>query len=332
MSLKITFINVGYGEAILLEYENSLSPKNTFTMLVDGGSGQPAEYAGRPGRITALEYLHKRGIQKLDIVLNTHIHEDHTCGLESVIREIPTDHFWYGVLPQCDWRVLPPSLAVTPASGRFLEALNAARRIHTYFRNQNVSLRKIRRSIMPIQLCEEVFVDVLGPSVNSSNSFFSRMNRLYQGEFDEKARQLLAQLDGETNNVSIILRIRYQNRSVLLVGDTNREGYTELLLCPELLKADVFKLGHHGQQDSITSEILKKIDPCAAVICASDDLRYNSTNIEILQMLTEYGLERKEKLWILSTDQANVPPYLSNSAPHEAVVFIIDESGELHWY
>lgn len=332
MSLKITFINVGYGEAILLEYEKLSCPEDTFTMLIDGGSNEPEEYDGQPGRITALEYLRKAGIVKLDIVLNTHIHEDHTCGLESIIKENPVDNFWYAALPWCERQILPSFLAATPANGRFLEALNAARRMHIYFRDKNVPLKEIRQSFQPIQLCEDVFIDILGPSADRGSSFVFWLNRLYQEQSFEKAQQLLAELDVQMNNVSTMVRIRYQNRSILLVGDTNREGYTELLTRPELLKADVFKLGHHGQQDSITPAILKVVDPCAAVICASNDFRYNSTSSATLQMLTEHGKRRSEPLSIVPTDQTNILPYLTDVPPHDAVIFTISETGELHWH
>lgn len=332
MSLKITFINVGYGDAILFEYEDPFCYENAFTMLIDGGSNEAGEYAGQSGRITALEYLHKVGIKKLDIVINTHIHEDHTCGLEPIIKEIPVHNFWYAMLPQCQWQILPSSLAATPANKRFLEALNAARRIHIFLRDKNVLLKEIRQSVWPIQLCKDVFIDILGPTADAGNSFISHMHRLYQEKSVEKAQQLLAKLDAQINNVSIILRIRYRNRSILSVGDANREGYTALLAHPELLKSDVFKLGHHGQQDSVTPAILKAVEPDVAVICASNDLRYNSTSAEILQMLTMHGIQREKTLSILSTDQTNVLPYLTNSRPHDAVILIISETGDLRWH
>ena len=42
--MKLTFVNVGYGEAILLEWEES---GHTFTALIDGGSSEEREYQAR---------------------------------------------------------------------------------------------------------------------------------------------------------------------------------------------------------------------------------------------------------------------------------------------
>ena len=36
--LTVTFVNVGYGEAILLECPDSSKPDGVFTALIDGGS------------------------------------------------------------------------------------------------------------------------------------------------------------------------------------------------------------------------------------------------------------------------------------------------------
>ena len=51
-TMKLTFVNVGYGEAILLECPDPAFPGGCFTMLIDGGGADPAEFAGNTsGRI-----------------------------------------------------------------------------------------------------------------------------------------------------------------------------------------------------------------------------------------------------------------------------------------
>lgn len=80
--LTVTFVNVGYGEAILLESPDPSKPDGVFTALIDGGSAEDSEFADRSsGRVRIEEYLKKRGIRRLDLAVSTHIHEDHLCGL-----------------------------------------------------------------------------------------------------------------------------------------------------------------------------------------------------------------------------------------------------------
>ena len=58
--LKLTFVNVGYGEAALLECPDPAFPGGTFVMVIDGGSAEDSEFADRSsGRVRIEEYLEK---------------------------------------------------------------------------------------------------------------------------------------------------------------------------------------------------------------------------------------------------------------------------------
>ena len=81
--MKATFVNVGYGDCILLQNENG------YTALIDGGSDLESEFAGDPYRIRASDYLKEQHISHLDAVFISHIHEDHVCGLEKVLNCSP---------------------------------------------------------------------------------------------------------------------------------------------------------------------------------------------------------------------------------------------------
>lgn len=56
------------------------------------------------------------------------------------------------------------------------------------------------------------------------------------------------------------------------------------------IKADVFKVGHHGQANSLTPEILQAVSPQYAVICASSDRRYESAAPSVLEQLYKSGI------------------------------------------
>ncbi|MBI5700109.1 DNA internalization-related competence protein ComEC/Rec2 [Candidatus Saganbacteria bacterium] len=78
--LTISVIDVGQGDSILVE-----SPSGK-TMLIDGG---PKYKRGDAGRRFVLPFLHKKGINKLDLVVLTHPHDDHVGGLPSVLKDLP---------------------------------------------------------------------------------------------------------------------------------------------------------------------------------------------------------------------------------------------------
>lgn len=89
------------------------------------------------------------------------------------------------------------------------------------------------------------------------------------------------------NNYSLILLLEYRGTRILLPGDTNYMGYGGL--DPASLRADLFKVGHHGQRDGISAEQIQAIAPRAVVCCASSDRRYNSADPAILQMMADSG-------------------------------------------
>ena len=42
--MKLTFVNTGYGEAVLLELQDASRPGGVFTALIDGGGADPQEF------------------------------------------------------------------------------------------------------------------------------------------------------------------------------------------------------------------------------------------------------------------------------------------------
>ncbi len=77
--LKITFLDVGQGDSILIEF-----PKKG-TILIDGGSGGEDERFDM-GESVIVPYLLNNGIRKLDGVIVTHFHEDHLGGIIYVLK------------------------------------------------------------------------------------------------------------------------------------------------------------------------------------------------------------------------------------------------------
>ena len=120
------------------------------------------------------------------------------------------------------------------------------------------------------------------------------------------------------NNQSLILRVEWSGVSILLPGDTNREGYEDL--SEDSVRANIFKLGHHGQKDSISDELLEKISPEIAVCCASSDQKYHSADEKVMIQLEKSGVK------IFFSD---CPPVMGKQVPpHQALVFRIEE-GEI---
>ncbi len=83
--LRITFLDVGQGDSILVEFPGRRK------MLVDGG-GIPGDGFDIGERIVS-PFLWRKGIKTLDHVVLTHAHPDHLEGLKAVVRNFKVKEF-----------------------------------------------------------------------------------------------------------------------------------------------------------------------------------------------------------------------------------------------
>ncbi len=91
---------------------------------------------------------------------------------------------------------------------------------------------------------------------------------------------------GPANDNSIVLRISYGERSVLLVGDA--EAHEEQLLLRDhasQLHADLLKVGHHGSRTSTTPPFLAAVRPSVATISCGVRNRFGHPRPETLAKL-----------------------------------------------
>jgi competence protein ComEC len=92
--------------------------------------------------------------------------------------------------------------------------------------------------------------------------------------------------EGDINNASVVMELRYARFSALLTGDA--EAPVEVLLAERRLLApvDVLKVGHHGSKSSTTEALLDAIAPMAALISVGTDNDYGHPNPMTLRRLT----------------------------------------------
>jgi competence protein ComEC len=86
--LKVTLIDVGQGESILVEFPGRR------VMLIDGGG-----LAGTPfdvGERVVSPVLWRKGIRRIDTLVLTHAHPDHLGGLIAVARNFRIGELWEG--------------------------------------------------------------------------------------------------------------------------------------------------------------------------------------------------------------------------------------------
>lgn len=249
----IDFINVGYGDAVLLRETDG-----GFTALIDCGAPGP-EWPDT-GRIGAVEFLERQRIRRLDVLVLTHLHQDH-CGVASQIAEkFDVRELWTNYLPpEAYWGTAvrgaglfgPVSQKLVDAMGSYLQAL-------ARLRCRGTTIRQLRE---PGETCwtEKMKVRFFPGEEQAGDLQRQIWLELLTGEASEER---LLELDRILNQTSLRLRLEYGECAVELPGDLNAENFANQQ--PE--KCTILKLPHHGHKDSMTEELLDRLMPDGMVV------------------------------------------------------------------
>ncbi len=95
------------------------------------------------------------------------------------------------------------------------------------------------------------------------------------------------------NNASLVVRVRYGQRTFLLTGDIEKETEARLVQEEPDLRADVLKVAHHGSRTSSTHDFLARIKPQHAIISAADPSPFGHPHPEVVERLRHTGA----RLW-----------------------------------
>lgn len=76
--LEVHFLDVGQGDSILIQ-----TPGRKENILIDGGP--------REAGPAVVKYLKEHGVEKINLLIATHPHEDHIGGLVEVLKDFPVE-------------------------------------------------------------------------------------------------------------------------------------------------------------------------------------------------------------------------------------------------
>lgn len=91
------------------------------------------------------------------------------------------------------------------------------------------------------------------------------------------------------NNYSIVAKLTYKSNSFLFAGDAEKLSEDEMLLRKYDLKADVFKVGHHGSTSSTSPAFALAVSPEYSIVSVGKDNTYNHPDNIIINRLKMYG-------------------------------------------
>ena len=304
--LLADFINVGYGDAILLRERET-----PFTMLVDCGDVHIGRSRPDGQRITAADYLRREGIRELDVLVLTHLHLDHAGGLAHLLPEVRVREFWTNYLPPEEtWgRTLPVPPDWTAGARCLMTSMGIYLKALAHLRNQGAEIRLIREPCV-CRLTETLTAGIF----LEDETLRRRQAAIWEVVLSGTAGGGdLESLDGFINNTSIRLRLSCAGQEIELPGDVYASCWEQHQLPP----CTIMKLPHHGHGDALTPRLVEMLRPRYAVISVSDDRTDDCPSRKILRLLSQLGVE------CFFTDA--VPCQHTQAQPHLAIRFQIEE-------
>ncbi|MBR4110966.1 MAG: DNA internalization-related competence protein ComEC/Rec2 [Clostridia bacterium] len=223
--LEINFIDVGQGDCTYIE------TRNKKVILIDGGGSESSDYD--VGENILLPYILDRQKMKIDLIIVSHMHEDHLEGLLTIIEKIDVGKI---IIGQSNNTELYKKLINISA--------NKGIKIETVYTGETICI-------------DDVKIEVIYPQKNH-------------------------QIDKNENNNSLILKLMYENVSVLFTGDIEKEGEEKI---NGNINADILKVAHHGSKTSSTEKFINGVKPQISVIGVGEGNKFNHPSFEVIERL-----------------------------------------------
>ncbi|MGH9971088.1 MAG: ComEC/Rec2 family competence protein [Pyrinomonadaceae bacterium] len=121
------------------------------------------------------------------------------------------------------------------------------------------------------------------------------------------------------NNQSIVLRLLFGQRSILLTGDIEKRAEAAMLERPEVrqqLRADVVKVAHHGSKSSSTQGFIDAASPRFAIISVGQTSIFGHPHKEVSERWRSTGAE------VLTTGRCGMITVTTDGQNLEMITFV----------
>jgi len=261
--LRIDFLDVGQGDAALVTM-----PDGT-TLLIDGG--------GRPGFGGHLRTSQSDAASGL-------VADDADAPFErdtrSIGEAVVSEYLWWRGLDRVDY------ILATHADADHMDGLNDVAR--------NFHVRHAFVARTPESDPEYAkFADTLRAR-QISQSVLAAGDVLHFGNVTVTTLWPLATADNNApsrNNDSIVLRLQYGARTILMTGDVEKEGEAAILGANNYLSSDVVKVPHHGSRTSSTEAFVTATHSHLAIISVGLTSMFGHPTKEVVDRWHASGAE-----------------------------------------
>lgn len=248
MSIEITVTKAFMGECIWIRY----GKKEKINIIIDSG---PSSFKrGFKELINKIKIAN----EKIDLLILTHIDDDHIKGFERYLVEDNDFSIFKQIMFNCGITIQnslhSPNSAVKLIDELKNKKIKVLSPIHEGFEmplgDGNIKLiTPIKETVERV----ETFIEKkTGRSLHSEDIEYTDLDEIIKNDIYKKDTS-------ETNEASIAFVLQYENRKFLFLGDAHCE---DILIGLEKYfndkSMDLIKLSHHGSPYNITEEFIKK--------------------------------------------------------------------------
>lgn len=250
--LQVTFVNVGQGDGIFIQFPDGQ------TMIMDMGKavsgGQKDYYANNLVPLLAIA-----GVTQLDYVFATHTDLDHVSEIDDVIADYEVKNFY---LPQ----------AADDTTGAWNKVITGARN-EKYNQNGTMTDATINYNV--------------GKWNIEGNGWIMKCFSYEATDYPSIGKGSTAKV---LNSVSPLCVLQYGGRTIVLSGDANEKNEKYFLDKGYLndIDCDVYKLPHHGADNTTAQQVFNAIDPEYCVISVGEGNSHGHPTQEVLDLMTNY--------------------------------------------
>lgn len=255
MGIVIKTYNVGKADCFLIKLDD-------FLLLVDGGYGN-----------TMSDIIKNKDLEDLDGIILTHIDGDHIGGILRLIKDgsfknLSKKENFFVVFNE----YVDPSTISYKQGDRLKECIGNypnIKLINAYSQNYKIDIKNkcvilkcVENNISCInEGSDSIVIEFISPTKEVLRKFMKNWG-------NEKNDAKI------TNDSSIVFLLSYQNKNILMTGDSSISVFQKKLFdLSKLKKINVIKLPHHGSKNGNNNGVLGLIDKyqCEQIIVSTKE-------------------------------------------------------------
>ena len=291
MGIRFEFFEAGCGDSILVSTDEGTH------VLIDGG--ESSTYQKIKSKL--------REIEKLDLVVLTHVDNDHICGLISLLRKDNTNRkkinqLWFNSFKSI--HVGDESNGNIGASQGILFEQLIQRYEHIEHKG-DLYLRDTKK-LNEYQINQDIQLVLLSPrksdldkfKIDWQNNKEKMKSKFCNGKVATNISSRRQDTDSSLNNrTSIAFILKYRDEKYLFLGDAHIDVINESLKelgysSSNKLKLKFVKLSHHGSIKNIDNDFLDLID-CQKFVILTNGKKFNHPSESTLELI--YKQRREEE-------------------------------------